>query len=115
MIVTDMNASGRVDRQLIGRAARQGDPGSYRYLLSLEDELFLALPAETRQRWCERAQGDHSGKLASRWLRLFRRQQHRIERHQAQQRKRMFQEEKKKREASLRICFCPYLEADDTE
>ncbi len=115
VIVTDMNASGRVDRQLIGRAARQGDPGSYRYLLSLEDELFLGLAEESRQRLRDRAWGDRSGKLATSWLRLFRRQQRRTERHQAKQRQKMFKEEKKKREESMRIGLCPYLEADDTD
>jgi len=41
VIVTERNDSGRIDRQLIGRAGRQGDPGSFRYILSLEDELLL--------------------------------------------------------------------------
>lgn len=31
----------RIDRQLRGRAARQGDPGSSRFLLSLEDDFFI--------------------------------------------------------------------------
>jgi len=36
----ELNESRRIDRQLFGRAARQGNPGEARYLLSLEDELF---------------------------------------------------------------------------
>ena len=39
IIVTQRNDSSRVDRQLIGRCARQGDQGSYRFILSLQDEL----------------------------------------------------------------------------
>ena len=38
----------RVDRQLIGRAARQGDPGSCQFFLSLEDEI-LEGPGQGRQ------------------------------------------------------------------
>lgn len=39
------NDSRRVDRQLIGRTARQGDPGSFRQLWSLDDpELEAVLP-----------------------------------------------------------------------
>ncbi len=33
------NIARRIDRQLMGRCARQGDPGSYRVMLSLEDSL----------------------------------------------------------------------------
>jgi preprotein translocase subunit SecA len=40
VILTECHASGRVDRQLFGRGARQGDPGSCEMIVSLEDELF---------------------------------------------------------------------------
>lgn len=40
VIVTEPSESRRVDRQLIGRAGRQGDAGSSEAILSLEDELF---------------------------------------------------------------------------
>lgn len=42
VIATERHAAGRIDRQLYGRAARQGDPGSSQYLVSLEDELVGA-------------------------------------------------------------------------
>lgn len=40
VIVAECNESGRIDRQLFGRAARQGDPGSARMYVSMDDELF---------------------------------------------------------------------------
>ena len=40
VIGTERHESRRVDNQLRGRAGRQGDPGSTRYFLSLEDNLF---------------------------------------------------------------------------
>jgi preprotein translocase subunit SecA len=40
VIVAEYHDSPRIDRQLIGRGARQGDPGSFEAILSLEDELF---------------------------------------------------------------------------
>ena len=40
VILTEYHESRRIDRQLFGRAGRQGDPGSYESLVSLEDELF---------------------------------------------------------------------------
>ncbi len=48
VIGTERHESGRVDRQLFGRAARQGDPGSAQAFVSAEDELlrkFLPRPA----------------------------------------------------------------------
>jgi len=38
--LTEYHESRRIDRQLFGRAGRQGDPGSYESVVSLDDELF---------------------------------------------------------------------------
>lgn len=40
VILTEGHDNARVDRQMMGRCARQGDPGSAQRLLSLEDELL---------------------------------------------------------------------------
>ena len=40
MIGTNRHESRRIDNQLRGRAGRQGDPGSSRFLISLEDDLI---------------------------------------------------------------------------
>jgi preprotein translocase subunit SecA len=40
VILTEYHESARIDRQLFGRCARQGDPGSCEAIASLEDELF---------------------------------------------------------------------------
>lgn len=39
VLLTERHESRRIDRQLMGRAARQGDPGSAQAFVSLEDEL----------------------------------------------------------------------------
>jgi preprotein translocase subunit SecA len=39
VIVTELHESKRIDRQLIGRCARQGDRGSFECLLSIDDEI----------------------------------------------------------------------------
>ena len=39
VIAADPNESARIDRQLFGRAARQGDPGSAQGIFSLDDEI----------------------------------------------------------------------------
>ena len=40
VIATERHEAGRIDRQLLGRCARQGDPGSCEMLLSLEDSML---------------------------------------------------------------------------
>jgi preprotein translocase subunit SecA len=63
VILTEFHESARVDRQLFGRAARQGDPGSVEAIVCLRDELFRRyVPALTgiaalwlrRPRWFRR-------------------------------------------------------------
>jgi len=39
VIASELHEAGRIDRQLYGRCGRQGDPGSYEAILSLEDDL----------------------------------------------------------------------------
>lgn len=41
VILTEFHESARVDRQLFGRSARQGDPGTVEAIVSFEDELFV--------------------------------------------------------------------------
>lgn len=49
VVLTEYHESRRVDRQLFGRAARQGDSGSCEAIVSLEDELFSTyVPAPAR-------------------------------------------------------------------
>lgn len=40
VICSELHESARIDRQLIGRCGRQGDPGSFRQYLSLEDDIL---------------------------------------------------------------------------
>jgi preprotein translocase subunit SecA len=40
VVLTEFHESKRIDRQLFGRCARQGDPGSHQAIVSLDDELF---------------------------------------------------------------------------
>ena len=41
VIATERHESGRIDRQLFGRCARQGDPGSSQAFVSADDELVV--------------------------------------------------------------------------
>jgi preprotein translocase subunit SecA len=40
VILTEYHESARIDRQLFGRAGRQGDPGSFEAIVAASDDLF---------------------------------------------------------------------------
>jgi preprotein translocase subunit SecA len=54
VLATERHEARRIDRQLFGRGGRQGDPGSYQAILSLDDELFDGLPVDWVRRLAER-------------------------------------------------------------
>ncbi len=55
VIGTERHEARRIDNQLRGRAGRQGDPGSSRFYISLEDELMRRFGGERLRPWMERA------------------------------------------------------------
>jgi preprotein translocase SecA subunit len=54
IIGTERHEARRIDNQLRGRAGRQGDPGSSRFYLSLEDDLLRIFGAERIQKVMDR-------------------------------------------------------------
>jgi preprotein translocase subunit SecA len=75
VILTEMHGAKRIDRQFIGRAGRQGDPGSSQLFVSTEDEL-LSLHAAPLLRVLQAVQpsGENGVEIAGSELvaRLFR-------------------------------------------
>ena len=49
IVATERHESRRIDNQLRGRAGRQGDPGSSRFFLSLQDDLLRIFGGEKMQ------------------------------------------------------------------
>jgi preprotein translocase subunit SecA len=60
VILTEYHESRRIDRQLFGRAGRQGDPGSYESIVALDDELFCRFAGGSLLRLV--ANGVHPGR-----------------------------------------------------
>lgn len=87
VLATERHEAGRIDRQLFGRSARQGDPGSAQAVVSLEDELVRRhaphLAASLRRRY-GRTEREVSGLLSRR---VFNAAQGRAERLSLAQRK----------------------------
>ncbi len=77
VISTEPHSSGRVDRQLFGRAARQGDPGCAQMFCCVEDDLFVRHARHVRKLW-QRIGADrlirHAQRNAERLARFNRRQ-----------------------------------------
>ena len=69
VILCEFHESRRVDRQLFGRSARQGDPGSGQALVALDDEVFTA-HAPALVAWL-RARSGEPGRMALWALRTY--------------------------------------------
>ena len=89
------NEAQRVDRQLFGRCGRQGDPGSYEVMLSLEDDLLKKYLPRTLTGVMQRC---------ARWRmpvpreRVMRLTQLLVERHHARQRRNLVQQDEQLKE-----------------
>ncbi len=51
---TERHEARRIDNQLRGRSGRQGDPGSSRFILSLEDDLMRIFASDRLREWMKR-------------------------------------------------------------
>ena len=54
IVGTERHDSRRIDRQLMGRAGRQGDPGASRFFVSIEDDLMRLFASEKMARLMSR-------------------------------------------------------------
>ena len=81
VICSEVHDSARIDRQLIGRCGRQGDPGSYRQFVSLADEILESGIGESRAKKLQQqaAHSAVSSRSLARFASLFRTAQRNIE------------------------------------
>ncbi len=88
VIATERHEAGRIDRQLFGRCGRQGDPGCYQAIVSLEDEL-ISVYAGRVSRGVAAAVLKIPVHFVSRWIgrSLFRKAQRKAERRHARMRR----------------------------
>ncbi len=108
VIGTERHESLRIDRQLVGRCARQGDPGHAQFFVSLEDEIIEAYgekpAARIRKRFRDR------GELTSpRMRRLIMAAQRRKERQHRKDRKLLMNYEKQRAEMRTNMGLNPVL------
>lgn len=112
VIGTELHDARRIDRQLIGRCGRQGDPGSFRQFLALDDDVFKS--AYTPRRAARLAEiGRTSTGPLDVWLPVFLRAQRFIERRLTRQRKAMLHRERERKKSYDGIGFDYYLDCPD--
>jgi preprotein translocase subunit SecA len=88
IIGTERHESRRIDNQLRGRAGRQGDPGSSRFYLALDDELMRRFAADRVAKLMESVGMDEDTPLESRLVsRFIENAQTQVEGHNFDQRK----------------------------
>ena len=111
VIATEMHSSARIDRQLIGRTARRGDPGSYQLFVSFEDELLQSLPAAQLARQRRGLSADAAGELSPKHLAIFEKTRKQLEQRHEVQRRHLLNREKQVRETCEEIGLDPWLES----
>jgi preprotein translocase subunit SecA len=109
IVGTERHDAVRVDRQLIGRSGRQGDPGSAQFFLSLEDELLEGLgPAwQDYLREVGRAGGEANWQS---YAPSFVKAQRRVERRHFRQRVDLMVYEKQRQEVLKDLGADPYVD-----
>ncbi|MCE9605988.1 MAG: preprotein translocase subunit SecA, partial [Planctomycetia bacterium] len=112
VIVSEMHEAARIDRQLVGRCGRQGDPGSFRYHLALEDELLREGLSPRRARQLNRlgARVGADSLASSNLERWFKRAQKAVETRKFRHRKRLLAFEKQRNESAHPLGLDPHLD-----
>jgi preprotein translocase subunit SecA len=109
VICTEMHDAARIDRQLIGRCGRQGDPGTYRHFLALDDDILAAGFGPRRAARLKAAGSKTEGPLLA-YEPLFRQAQRRVERRHFSERKKLMYYVKQRKKMLTQMGQDPYLD-----
>ena len=89
---TERHESRRIDNQLRGRSGRQGDPGSSRFFLSLEDDLLRIFGADRLKNLMGRIGMEDNVPIEHRWIsRAIENAQKKVESHNFDMRKHLLE------------------------
>jgi preprotein translocase subunit SecA len=109
VIITEMHDAARIDRQLAGRCGRQGDPGTFRIYLALNDELLLGLSPE-KARYYKALGAEPNGATFDHLNGLFRKAQLKTERRHFRERRILMYHEKERKKIQRQMGQDPYLD-----
>lgn len=108
VICTELHDAARIDRQLIGRCGRQGDPGTYRQYLSMDDEI-LRNGFGTKAAEKYKAIGVSKGNLNG-FAGLFKKAQRKVEKKHFRDRMALLHHEKERTKIQREMGQDPYLD-----
>lgn len=109
VICSELHESARIDRQLIGRCGRQGDPGSFRFFMSLEDDILRSgFGDKVADKFA--AMGHYKSQSLARFAATFRKAQQKIERRYFRARKMLLHQEKLRQDVQKEMGQDPYLD-----
>jgi len=112
VICTELHDSARIDRQLVGRCGRQGDPGTVRQFLSLDDDCIrIGMGPEKAKKMTKL--GDGQSKELPSYAKLFRQAQRKIETKHFRDRKVLLHHEKQRKKMHREMGQDPYLDSPD--
>ena len=112
VICTELHDAARIDRQLAGRCGRQGDPGSFRQFLALDDDIIEnGYGPKVGARY--RSAGEQSNGAAAQYKTLFRRAQRKVERKHFRDRSILLYHEKERKKVQREMGQDPYLDTPD--
>jgi preprotein translocase subunit SecA len=109
VIGTERHEAARIDRQLIGRAARQGDPGSCQFFLSLEDELLEGV-GQSRQDYLKQLGAAGSNRDWDSYTSEFLNAQYYVEKRHYRQRLDLMMYERQRQEIMKDLGADPYVD-----
>jgi preprotein translocase subunit SecA len=110
VICTELHDSARIDRQLVGRCARQGDPGTVQQFMAFEDDVFENAygPKKAERRF--KAWGRNNPGLLSTNSNSFYRAQRKVERKHFRDRRILMHHEKERKKMQVAMGQDPYLD-----
>jgi preprotein translocase subunit SecA len=112
VICTELHDSARIDRQLMGRCGRQGDPGTVRQYMSLDDDVIkTGYGPETAEKM--ESLGKSSPKSAQGYLSMLKRAQKKVERRHLRDRFVLLYHEKERKKMQREMGQDPYLDTPD--
>lgn len=109
VICTELHDAARVDRQLIGRCGRQGDPGSYCQYLSLDDEILRSGYGMKRYDQLLKLGKSQPGPFHS-YAAMFKTAQRRVERKHFRDRMMLLHHERERTRIQREMGQDPYLD-----
>jgi len=111
VICTELHDSARIDRQLVGRCGRQGDPGTWRQYVSLDDDILVQGFGPVRAARIISGLRRRLGANPESLLKTFRRAQRRVEARHRRQRRILEYVERQRAESHIQMSQDPYLDS----